>query len=320
MGKVLITARSVATNKEGRAILEAAGHEIVTHVGDGPWPESEMLSAIAGMDAAIVGLDAVTEAVLAAGAPTLRIIARNGVGYNAVDVAAAARRGISVTLAPGANTVSVSELVFGLMLSVARRIPAQDVDIRKGLWKRAIGCELFGKTLSVIGTGAIGSEVVKRASAFGMTILANDVFEKPELVESYGVQYVDRRRAFAEADYVTLHLPVTPETRHMVDAAVLATMKGSAIIINSARGDLVNEADLHNALVSGQIAGYGADTFSSEPPDPNNPLLKLPNVVVTPHAGAYTAEAVARCSVMAAEEVVRVLSGQPVLNPAPVPA
>ena len=320
MGKVLITARSVAANKEGRAILEAAGHEIVTHVGDGPWPESEMLSAIAGMDAAIVGLDTVTEAVLAAGAPTLRIIARNGVGYNAVDVAAAARLGVFVTLAPGANTISVSELVFGLMLAVARQIPAQDVDIRRGLWKRAIGCELFGKTLSVIGTGAIGSEVVKRASAFGMTILANDVVEKPELVESYGVQYVDRRRAFAEADYLTLHLPVTPETRHMVDAAALATMKGSAIIINSARGDLVDEADLHNALVSGQIAGYGADTFSSEPPDPDNPLLKLPNVVVTPHAGAYTAEAVARCSVMAAEEVVRVLSGQPVLHPAPVPA
>ncbi len=320
MGKVLITARSVAANREGLAILEAAGHEIVTHVGDRPWRESEMLGAVVGMDAAIVGLDSITAAVLSAGAPTLRIVARNGVGYNAVDVAAAARLGIAVTLAPGANTVSVAELVFGLMLSVARRIPAQDIDVRNGLWKRALGCELFGKTLAIIGTGAIGSEVIKRARAFGMSILANDLVQNPDLIEQHGVRYVDRATAFAEADYLTLHLPVTPETRHMVDAATLATMKGTAIIVNTARGDLIDEADLHDALASGRIAGYGADTFSAEPPHPDNPLLKLPNVVATPHAGAYTAESVSRCSVMAAEEVVRVLSGRPVLHPAPVPA
>nr|WP_246423113.1 phosphoglycerate dehydrogenase [Roseospira visakhapatnamensis] len=316
----MITARSVAANAEGRATLEAAGHEVVTHVGDGPWPEDEMRKVVAGMDAAIVGLDAVSDAVLSAGAPTLKVVARNGVGYNRVDVVAAARLGVAITLAPGANTVSVCELVFGLMLSLARQIPAQDMEVRKGVWKRALGCELYGKTLGVIGTGNIGREVIRRARAFGMSILAFDVVQHPELTDRPGVVYADRRKVLTEADFVTLHVPVTPDTREMVNAETLATMKPSAIIINTARGELVNEADLHHALTTGQIAGYGADTFSTEPPDVANPLLARPNVIVTPHAGAYTAESVSRCSVMAAEEVVRVLSGRPPRCPAPVPA
>jgi D-3-phosphoglycerate dehydrogenase len=315
MARVLVTARSVAANADGRAVLEAAGHQVIAHVGDGVWPENAMVRAITGMDAAIVGLDAVTAKVLAAGAPSLRIVARNGAGYNNVDVAAAAALGIPVTVAPGANTVSVCELVFGLMLSLARQIPAQNQEVHRGGWKRVLGCELFGKTLGVVGTGNIGGEVIKRAHAFGMTIVACDVARRPELVERYGARYAEPAEVFAEADFLTLHLPVTAETRHIVNTARLQTMKPSAIIVNTARGELVHEADLHQALTAGRIAGYGADTFSREPPAKDNPLLGLANVVVTPHSGGYTAEAVARCSIMAAEEVVRVLAGQAPLYP-----
>jgi D-3-phosphoglycerate dehydrogenase len=310
MAKVLITARSVAANKEGKAILEAAGHEIITHVGDGVWSEAEMVRIIPGMDAMIAGLDEITDKVIEAGAPTLKIIARNGVGYNKVDIAAAEKFGIPVTIAPGTNTISVCELVFGLMLSLTRAIPVQDTQVRQGSWKRNLGCELNGKVLGVLGTGNIGSEVIKRAHAFGMEIVAFDVYQKPELCQEYNLRYLSLDDVLKEADFLTLHLPVTPETKNLINQSTLAKMKETAIIVNTARGELIEEQELYAALQAGRIAGYGADTLAQEPPPPDHPLLTLPNVVITPHCGAYTKEAVTRCSVTAAQEVVRVLSHQ----------
>jgi D-3-phosphoglycerate dehydrogenase len=314
MARILVTARSVAANSEGRAVLEAAGHEMVAHVGDAVWPAAEMARVIGGMAALIVGLDEVGEAVIAAGLPTLKIVARNGAGYNNVDVAAADRAGVHVTVAPGANTVSVAELVFGLMLSLARHIPEQDGKVRQGSWKRVLGSELFGKTLGVLGTGNIGGEVIKRASAFGMSVIASDVVQRRDLVDRFGVVYADTAEVLEQADILTLHLPATEKTKGMLNAAALAGMKRGALIINTARGDLVDEHDLCEALRSGRLGGYGADTFAQEPPPADHPLLALGNVVATPHCGGYTAEAVARCSVMAAEEVVRVLAGEPPLH------
>ena len=310
MAKVLITARSVAANKEGKAILENAGHEIITHVSDGVKSEAEMIRIIPGMDAIIAGLDEITDKVIEAGAPGLKIIARNGVGYNKVDVKAAAKLGIPVTLAPGTNTISVCELVFGLMLSLARAIPGQDAQVRQGSWKRNLGCELYGKVLGVLGTGNIGSEVIKRAHAFGMEIIAFDVWQKPELCQNYNVRYLSLEEVVEKADFLTMHLPVTPDTKCLINERTLTSMKKSAFIINTARGELVDEKDLYNALKTGTIAGYGADTLTQEPPASDHPLLTLPNVVLTPHCGAYTEDAVTRCSVTAAQEVVRVLSHQ----------
>lgn len=310
MAKVLITARSVAANQEGKAILEAAGHEIITHVGDGVWPEAEMVRIIPGMDAMIAGLDEITDKVIEAGAPSLKIIARNGVGYNNVDIAAAEKFGIPVTLAPGTNTISVCELVFGLMLSLTRAIPVQDAQVRQGSWKRNLGCELNGKVLGVLGTGNIGSEVIKRAHAFGMEIIAFDVYQKPELCQKYNLRYLSLDDVLKEADFLSLHLPVTPETKNLINQHSLAKMKDTAFIVNTARGELIEEQELYAALRAGTIAGYGADTLAQEPPPPDHPLLTLPNVVITPHCGAYTKEAVTRCSVTAAQEVVRVLSHQ----------
>lgn len=310
MAKVLITARSVAASAEGKAILVAAGHEVKLCVGTGAWPEAEMLENIRGVDAAIVGLDAITAAVIAAGAPSLKVIARNGAGYNNVDIRAAVDRGVVVTLAPGANTISVCELVFGLMTALARWIPAQDATVHQGSWSRILGCELFGKVLGVIGTGHIGAEVIKRAHAFGMKVLAFDIAPRPELSRQYGVEFTDSAEIFRSADYITLHVPAAKGTAGMINAGSLATMKKTGFLINTARGELVDEAALFAALKSGLIAGYGADTLIDEPPAADHPLLSLANVIITPHCGAYTAEAVTRCSVIAAQEVVRVLAGE----------
>ena len=317
MAKVLITSRSVAQNKEGRAILEAAGHEIIVHVGDGIWNEAEMMRIIPGMDAVIAGLDEITSKVIEAGSPSLKIIARNGVGYNKVDVKAAEKFGIPVTLAPGSNTISVCELVFGLLMSSARNIPIQNAEVRQGGWKRNMGSELYGKILGVLGTGNIGSEVIKRAHAFGMEIIAFDVFQRPELCEKYNLKYLPLEEVLMQADFLTLHLPVLPETKNIINKKTLATMKNTAFIVNTARGELVNEQDLYTALKDGKLAGYSTDTLAEEPPQSNHPFFTLPNVVVTPHCGAYTREAVIRCSVTAAEEVVRVLSGKTPLYAVP---
>jgi D-3-phosphoglycerate dehydrogenase len=310
LAKVLITTRSVAASAEGKAILAAAGHEIRLRIGEGAWPEKDMLENIQGVDAAIVGLDAITAAVVAAGAPSLKVIARNGAGYNNVDVRAAADRGVVVTLAPGANTISVCELVLGLMISLARRIPAQDATVHQGGWSRVMGCELFGKVLGVIGTGHIGVEVIKRAHAFGMKVLAFDIAPKDELVRQYGARYADSEEIFRSADFITLHVPSAAGTVGMINSHSLAAMKKTAFLINTARGELVDEAALYEALKAGAIAGYGADTLIQEPPAADHPLLSLQSVIITPHCGAYTAEAVMRCSVIAAQEVVRVLAGE----------
>ena len=317
MANVLITSRSVAENKEGKVILEAAGHEIIIRVGNGVWPEADMVRIISGMDAVIAGLDEITDKVIEAGAPSLKIIARNGVGYNKVDVAAAERFGIPVTLAPGSNTISVCELVFGLLFSLTRSIPAQNADIRQGGWKRNIGFELYGKVLGVLGTGNIGSEVIKRAHAFGMEIIAFDVYQRPELCQKYNVKYLSLEEVLRQSDFLTLHLPVMPDTRNIINKHTLAIMKDTAFIVNTARGELVDEQDLYAALKAGQLAGYSTDTLAQEPPASDHPFFTLPNVVVTPHCGAYTKEAVIRCSVMAAQEVVRVLNGQAPLYAVP---
>ena len=314
MAKVLITSRSVAESKEAKKLLEAAGHEMITFVGNGVWSEAQMLNIIPGMDALIAGLDEITDKVIAAGAPNLKIIARNGVGYNKVNTATAEKFGIPVTVTPETNTISVCELVFGLLFSLARNIPVQDAEIRHGGWKRSLGCELYGKVLGVIGTGSIGSEVIKRAQAFGMEIVAFDVRQRPELCQQYKVQYLSLEEVLGQADFLTLHLPVTPFTKNMINERTLDMMKATAFIINTARGELVNEHDLYEALHAGKLAGYGADTLTQEPPAADHPLLTLGNVVLTPHCGAYTKEAVTRGSIMAVQEVLDVLNGQPPLH------
>lgn len=307
--KVLIAARSVAQSAAAKQILQSEGYELFFSPCDRPLLEADLLPLVVGMDALMAGNDEVTAAVIAAGEPTLKVIARNGVGYNKIDVAAAKRAGVAVTVTPGANNKSVADMAIGLMLAVARGIPRMDAGVRAGSWSRVSGCELDAKTLGVIGTGSIGAEVIKRAAGFGMRIVAFDPLRRPELEEGYGVTYLPLAAVLAEADFVTLHAPATPETTGLINKASLATMKKTAFIINTARGDLIVEDDLYDALSHGRIAGAALDTFSQEP-FTDARWFALKNVVFSPHAGANTAEAVTKMGVMAAEEVARVLSGK----------
>ena len=309
MAKVLAAARSFAKSAEAKAVLEQAGFEVILNPYDRPLKEHELLELIKGLDGMVTGMDEVTAAVIAAGAPNLKIVAKHGVGYNNIDLTAAKQHGVEVTITPGANTVSVAELALGLMLTLARRITVMDRSVKAGSWDRLTGCELSGKILGIVGLGSIGSEVVKRAWAFDMKVVAFDLYPRADLIEKYGVTYKTLPEVIAEADFLSLHAPATPETQGMINKKTLATMKKSAFIINTARGDLINEADLFEALTTGVIAGAGLDTFAQEPPV-DSPLFSLDNVVLTPHAGATTGEAVTRMGVTAAEEVVRVLTGQ----------
>lgn len=314
MAVILTTPRSFGSCKKAQDLLEQAGHELRVQKPEKPYTTQELCSLIQGVDALIAGLDDINSAVIEAGAPTLKIIARNGAGYNNIDLEAAKKHGVIVTIAPGANSISVCELAFAFMMGLSRKVHVMDDNIRHGQWTRAAGTELFGKTIGVVGTGAIGSHLIQRCAAFGMAILAYDLYPKEDLVQKYGVQYVDLNRIYQEADYISLHLPASPETRGMINAEAISRMKQGAFIINTARGELIDENALFDALQNGRLGGAGLDAFSSEP-FTDQRFWGLSNVIMTPHSGAFTAEAVERALMAAAEEVLRVLSNQKPLYP-----
>ncbi|SFL35280.1 phosphoglycerate dehydrogenase [Pelosinus propionicus] len=306
--KVLIGSRERSRSPEAMEILNAQGYELIVNPHDRALTENELLEMIKGVEGMIAGSEIVTAAVIAAGAPTLKVIAKQGVGYNTINVDAAKEHGVAVTITPGANSKSVADLALGLMMAIARQIPQMDSSIRKGEWYRHTGVELRGKVLGIIGMGNIGGEVAKRAYGFGMKIIAYDVYPRQEFIDNYGVTYLSLDEVFSEADFISLHAPAMLETAGMVNMDRLRKMKKTSYIINTARGELIVEDDLYKALKEGIIAGAALDVFAQEPPQ-NSPLMELKNVVFTSHAGAYTNEAIVGAGVMAAEEIVRVLSG-----------
>lgn len=309
MRKVLVTARSFASCSEAKAILEEQGYSITWNPYGRPLKEQELLELIPGMDALITGTDEVTDKVIVAGLPTLKVIGKYGVGYDNIDVDTAKRHGVQVTYTPGVLTKSVAELAMGLLLSVARNIAAMDLLVRQGKWERITGTELFGKTIGIVGTGNIGREVAKRAVAFDMNVIAYDVFPNNDFAAQYGVRYVSLSELFKKSDFISLHTPSTPETVGMVNMKCLQSMKNTAVLINTARGDLIIEEHLIKALQEGIIAGAGLDTFAIEPLRDAR-FLRLSNVVLSPHAGSNTRETVARMSVMVAGDAVAVLNGK----------
>jgi D-3-phosphoglycerate dehydrogenase len=251
-----------------------------------------LAAALADADALLVRSATKVTADLIAAAPRLRIIARAGTGVDNVDVAAATNRGILVVNAPGANSISVAEHACALMLALARSVAAADRGMKGGAWekKRFLGTELRGKTLGIAGLGRIGQEVAQRARAFGMRVVAHDPFISREIAETMGVELLSLDEVCAAADFLTLHLPSTTETRHMFDDARFARMKPGSRIINTARGDLIDEAALRRALEAGRLAGAALDVFEQEPPA-DWTLAQLPQVVATPHIAASTEEA-----------------------------
>jgi D-3-phosphoglycerate dehydrogenase len=255
-------------------------------------PAAELARDLANADALIVRSATTVDASVIADAPKLRVIARAGTGVDNVDVAAATARGIVVMNSPGANSVSVAEHALALMLSLARAVPAADAAMKRGVWdkKRLTGAELRGKTLGVIGLGRIGQEVAARARAFGMDVMAHDPFISEQIAQTLGIDLLSVDELCARADYLTLHVPATAETRHLIDARRLALCKPGVRVINTARGELIDEAALADAIEKGHVGGAGLDVFEQEPP-PDGRLTKLPQVVATPHIAASTVEA-----------------------------
>jgi D-3-phosphoglycerate dehydrogenase len=253
---------------------------------------SDQLAAdLSTADALVVRSATKVTAALIAAAPRLRVIARAGTGVDNVDVTAASARGIVVMNAPGANSVSVAELAIGFMLAMARHVPAADAAMKQGRWekKRFLGEELRGKTLGLAGFGRIGQEVARRASAFGMQVIAHDPFITEHVAADLGARLVSLDELFATSDYLSLHLPSTPQTCHLINAARLASARPGMRIVNTARGDLVDEPALIAAIESGHVAGAALDVFQTEPTTDHR-LQKLPQVVATPHLAASTRE------------------------------
>lgn len=256
-------------------------------------PEEELLAALSKADALIVrSATRVTPGIMDA-APRLKAIGRAGVGVDNIDLPEATVRGVPVMNAPAGNTVSAAELAFALLMASARKIVAADRSVRGGEWKRSAfaGTELRGKTLGLVGAGRIGGEVARRAQAFGMTVCAYDPYLTEERAEKMGVTGATLEEVLRESDFVTLHVPLTAGTRGMIGPEELASMKPGAILVNAARGGVVDEEALAQALASGHLGGAALDVYSSEPVPDDSPLRSAPNLVLTPHLGASTADA-----------------------------
>jgi D-3-phosphoglycerate dehydrogenase len=310
--KVLIATRSFgSTSQMPWDVLAEAGYELVRADMSQKMTEDRLIELLADVDGAIVGVVPLTSRVLE-NAPKLKIVSAHGVGVDYIDLQAAARRGVMVANCPGANDQAVADLAIGLMVAIARRIPAVDGQVRQGQWGRHSGSELWNKTLGLIGLGRIGRGVAKRALGFDMKVLAYDPYVSQEQIQPLEVTLTSLDQVIAAADFLSVHAALTDETRNMIGADQLRAMKPGAYLINTSRGGLVDEAALYQALTEGQIAGAALDTFVDEPPL-GSPLLQLDNVVLTPHVGAHTREAIERVGILAARNVVQALqTGEPV--------
>ena len=272
----------------------------------------ELISVIGEYDALIVRSETkVTQKVIEAG-KKLQVIARAGVGIDNVDVEAATQRGIVVVNAPTANTMAASEHTVAMMLALARHIPQAHVNLSGGAWMRKnfVGVELRNKTLGIIGLGNVGSEVVRRVRGFQMKVIAYDPFVSMEYASNLRVSLVSFEKLISESDFISLHVPLTPQSRNLIGARELSLVKPTVRIINCARGGLIDEQALCQAIDEGRVAGAALDVFAMEPPQ-DCPLLRNPKVIATPHLGASTAEAQTSVAIDAAEQVLAILSGQP---------
>jgi D-3-phosphoglycerate dehydrogenase len=282
-----------------RGIEVVAGYELST---------SELLDNIGDCQGlAVRSRTKVTDALLSA-AKRLKVIGRAGVGVDNIDLAAARRRGILVMNTPNANSVAAAEHTIGMLFALARQIPAADRSVRSRKWEKAcfLGVQIAGKSIGVIGCGNVGSLVAERARGLGMKVVVHDPFLTPERLERLGFLHVSLDHLLSASDFVTLHVPLTEETRNVIDATAIARMKRGVRIINCARGELIVEQDLAAALDTGHVAGAAIDVFVEEPAL-NSPLLGRENVVATPHLGASTVEAQENVAIQIAEQIANFL-------------
>jgi D-3-phosphoglycerate dehydrogenase len=291
------------------SVLDVLGEEVEIRHVDGA-DRAALLPALADAAAVMIRSATQIDAEALAAAPNLKVVARAGIGLDNVDVAAATERGVMVVNAPTSNIVSAAEHAVALLLAAARQIPAADASLREGAWKRSkfMGVEVTDKVVGVVGLGRIGILVAQRLAAFGVTLIAYDPYIQPGRAAQLGARLVSLEELLRESDFITIHLPKTPETVGLIGAAELATTKPGVIIVNAARGGLVDEAALADALNSGQVGAAGIDVYAKEPTT-DSPLFKLPNTVVTPHLGASTTEAQDKAGTAVARSVRLALQG-----------
>ncbi|MFC2024327.1 phosphoglycerate dehydrogenase [Chloroflexota bacterium] len=305
MFRVVATARSFCNNDgPHHDYLHNNNCEVDLCPPKHPLPSVELKKLIRGYDGIILGLDECDSAVINH-SDKLRVISRYGAGIDQVDIDAASTRGIIVTNTPGTNRIAVAELTFGLMFALLRNIPKATYNAQSSIWQRYQGYELYGKSLGIIGFGFIGREVAKRARCLGMHVLVHSRHCK----KAAGVSLVNLDTLLRESDILTLHTSLTPENRDLIGTEQINQMKDGAYIINTARGELINEESWYQALKSGKLAGGAADVFREEPPK-NNPLLTLDNFMATLHMGSTTKESIARMAMMASENLLAILRGQ----------
>jgi len=290
--------------------IREAGHEVIEAKG---LAAPDLLIALKGCQGLLVRSATKVTADVIAGASDLRVVVRAGTGLDNVDRAAADARGVLVRNTPDANTISVAEITFGMLLALERHLAPAAADLRAGRWEKSkyAGRELFGRTLGVIGFGRIGREVANRARAFGMSVLTFDELVRKGPTGFEWVRHVERDALLREADVVTLHVPLTDHTRHSLSTREFGLMKPDAVLVNASRGGVVDETALHAALTSGRLRAAALDVFEREPAPADHPLLALPNVLALPHLGASTSEAQRRAGHDAAEALLEALAALP---------
>jgi D-3-phosphoglycerate dehydrogenase len=307
--KILLTTTSFQdTPGAHHDLLAQTGWEIVR--ARGPLNEADTLALVGDADGYICGDDAITRQVLEKARPKLKVISKYGIGVDKIDVKACTEFGIPVLFTPGVNHTTVAEHAFLLLLALEKNFLFHADSTRGGGWKRKTGHELFEKTIGIIGLGRVGKEVAIRARAFGMNVLALSRSWDETFAAAHAVKKAAFDELLAASDYISLHASLTPQTRGMINAKAIAQMKKGVIIVNCARGEIVNTNDLIEALKSGQIGGYGTDVLDKEPPPADYPLLKLPNVVCTPHIGSRTYESVVRQATTTVKNLILAMNGE----------
>ncbi len=320
--KILVAPRDLQVlEARYRPLLEAAGYVVMYPVpskANQPTP-SELRDALAGVVAVIAGSETYSAELFDA-FPKLRVVARVGVGYDAVDIPAATTRGVAVTITPGCNHESVAEHAFAMILGYTRQIANHTLDIRSGIWPRNRSVPIRGKTIGLAGLGRIGQAMVVRANAFRMSVIAYDPFPDHAFCDAHNVTLVSFDELLSQADFLSLHLPLTGPTRHLMNRETFAKMKRGAVLINTSRGGLVCESDLVEALKSGQIGAALLDVFEQEPPPQNHPLFAFDNVIFTPHAAGVDVQSLGDMACSAAESAIAILRGEwpteKIVNPA----
>lgn len=308
--RLLVTPTSYGKNDSRlKTELEAQVGEVLYNPKGRPLTSAEVASLLPGVDGYIAGLDGIDANALQS-ADRLKVISRYGVGVDNVDLTFAREKGIMVTNTPGANSVSVAELALGLMLALARQIPESNEAVQQGKWPRYSGVSLEGKTVGILGLGTIGKQLARRLSGFDCRIVAYDPFADSVFARENHIELASMDEVITQADFLSLHLPLLPETRGIVNDSFLSRMKKGSFLINTSRGEAIDEGALLKALECSHLKGAGLDAFIVEPPDPKNPLLSLPQVIATPHLGAQTDGATSNMGWFAMRDCLAVLKGE----------